>query len=219
MIYFVTNQQQLFPNPIYKLISVEESLKLIDSFGKAVQFDLETDGRDAHINNILLAQFGSFLNEETQVVVDCTTVDICSYKKLLEEKLLIGQNLKFDLQFCYTKGIRPMSVYDLMIVEQFLHLGFPPGSISYSLAAMSERYRGEHMSKEIRGQIRYRGPYDTEVIQYSAKDVIPMADIMRKQLAKLDKIPNARIGAKIECDFTPVIAYLEWCGIKLDEKK
>lgn len=26
-------------------------------------------------------------------------------------------------------------------------------------------------------------------------------------------------GAKLECDFVPVIAYLEWCGIKLDEDK
>lgn len=27
------------------------------------------------------------------------------------------------------------------------------------------------------------------------------------------------IGAKLECDFVPAIAYLEWCGIHLDEKK
>ena len=42
---------------------------------------------------------------------------------------------------------------------------------------------------------------------------------MKSQLEDLNKIPNAIIGAKIECDFTPVIAYLEWCGIKLDETK
>jgi DNA polymerase I-like protein with 3'-5' exonuclease and polymerase domains len=46
-----------------------------------------------------------------------------------------------------------------------------------------------------------------------------MGDIMHKQIELLEKIPNAKIGAKIECDFTPVIAYLEWCGIKLDEDK
>lgn len=27
------------------------------------------------------------------------------------------------------------------------------------------------------------------------------------------------VGAKLECDFVPAIAYLEWCGIHLDEKK
>lgn len=218
MIYFVTNQQELFPNPIYEKMSVKDSIEFIDSFGKANQFDTETDGKDAHINNVLLAQFGS-LDKQYQVVIDCTTVDLYQYRKMLEDKMLIGQNLKFDLQFCYSKGIKPMNVYDLMIVEQFLHLGYPPGVISYSLAAMCKRYLNIYMSKEIRGQIRFKGVYNSEVIQYAANDVVPMADIMWKQVDLLKKIPNGKIGAKIECDFTPVIAYLEWCGIKLDEAK
>lgn len=218
MIYFVTNQQELFPNPIYERMSVKDSIEFIDSFGKANQFDTETDGKDAHINNVLLAQFGS-LDKQHQVVIDCTTVDLCQYRKMLEDKMLIGQNLKFDLQFCYSKDIKPMNVYDLMIVEQFLHLGYPPGVISYSLAAMCQRYLNLYMNKEIRGQIRFKGVYNSEVIQYAANDVVPMADIMWKQVDLLKKIPNGKIGAKIECDFTPVIAYLEWCGIKLDEVK
>ena len=216
MIKFVTNQQELFENPIYETISIEESLKLINSFGKCVQFDTETDGKDAHINQILLAQFGS-MDKKIQIVVDCTSVDICLYKSILEEKLLIGQNLKFDLQFCYSKGIHPTNVYDLMIVEQFIHLGYPPGSISYSLAAMCQRYLGVYIDKTIRGQIRFRG-IDTEVIQYAANDVVHMVDIMWKQVDILKK-RGAMVGARIECDFTPVIAYLEWCGIKLDVAK
>jgi hypothetical protein len=82
---------------------------------------------------------------------------------------------------------------------------------------MSERYLGIHMDKTIRGQIRFRG-IDTEVIQYAANDVVYMSDIMWKQIATLKK-RKAMTGAKIECDFTPVIAYLEWCGIKLDVTK
>jgi hypothetical protein len=42
---------------------------------------------------------------------------------------------------------------------------------------------------------------------------------MDSQIQDLKNIPNALIGAKLECDFTPVIAYLEWCGIKLDVEK
>ena len=216
MIYFVTRQQELFQDSLYELISIERSLEIIEGFGPSVQFDTETDGKDAHINHILLAQFGS-LDKSAQVVVDCTTVDLCLYKDLLEKKLLIGQNLKFDLQFLYSKSIKPLKVYDLMIVEQYLHLGYPPGSISYALNAMTERYLGIYMSKEIRGKIRFLG-ITAEVIQYGATDVMYMADIMWKQVAIL-KERNAMKGARIECDFTPVIAYLEWCGIKLDEEK
>ena len=216
MIYFVTRQQELFQDSLYELVSIERSLEIIEDFGPSVQFDTETDGKEAHINHILLAQFGS-LDKSAQVVVDCTTVDLCLYKDLLEKKLLIGQNLKFDLQFLYSKSIKPLKVYDLMIVEQYLHLGYPPGSISYALNAMTERYLGIYMSKEIRGKIRFLG-ITAEVIQYGATDVMYMADIMWKQVAIL-KERNAMKGARIECDFTPVIAYLEWCGIKLDEEK
>ena len=125
MIYFVTRQQKLFQDSLYELISIERSLEIIEGFGPSVQFDTETDGKDAHINHILLAQFGS-LDKSAQVVVDCTTVDLCLYKDLLEKKLLIGQNLKFDLQFLYSKSIKPLKVYDLMIVEQYLHIKIRP---------------------------------------------------------------------------------------------
>ena len=215
MIYLVSSQQQLFDRDEFMLISVEESLRIMQSW-KTVQFDTETDGKEAHINHLLLAQFGSY-DGETQIVVDCTTIDINKYKDILENKLLIGQNLKFDLQFLYTKGIHPMKVYDLMIVEQFIHLGYPPGSISYSLAAMAERYLGIYLDKSIRGQIRYRG-VDSDVIVYGANDVKYMGKIMQLQM-KTVKERNAVKGAKIECDFTPVVAYLEWCGIKLDIQK
>ena len=215
MIYLVSSQQQLFDRDEFTLISVEESLRIMQSW-KTVQFDTETDGKDAHINHLLLAQFGSY-DGKTQIVVDCTTIDINKYKDILENKLLIGQNLKFDLQFLYTKGIHPMKVYDLMIVEQFIHLGYPPGSISYSLAAMAERYLGIYLDKSIRGQIRYRG-VDSDVIIYGASDVKYMGKITQFQM-KTVKERNAVKGAKIECDFTPVVAYLEWCGIKLDIQK
>ena len=70
--------------------------------------------------------------------VDCTTVDIKLYKEALETKWVIGQNLKFDLQFLYNYGIIPRKVYDTMIVEQLLHLGYPSGVISYALNAIAE---------------------------------------------------------------------------------
>lgn len=45
-----------------------------------------------------------------------------------------------------------------------------------------------------------------------------LEDIMQSQV-KDCKEKQCLVGAKLECDFVPVIAYLEWCGIKLDETK
>jgi DNA polymerase I-like protein with 3'-5' exonuclease and polymerase domains len=216
MIYLVSLQKELFNNKEYKVIGVDESLSLLSSC-KIIQFDTETDGKDAHINHLLCAQFGN-KNKDIQIVVDCSTIDITKYKEILENKFIIGQNLKFDLQFLFNYHIIPKKVYDTMIVEQFLHLGYPSGSISYSLAAIAQRRLGIYIDKTIRGEIIWRG-LDTEVIKYAAYDVYYLEDIMKSQLEDIKKIPNAIKGVEIECTFTLSVAYLEWCGIKLDINK
>lgn len=244
-IFLVTNQTALFEDfGVYSLMTPQESLQEM-SLWNIIQFDSETNGRDAHINDFLCTQFGNDAAGK-QLVVDTSTVDMKIYKQLLEEKYLVLQNAKFDLQFLYNYEIHPTKVYDTMIVEQFLYQGFPyigvspeeyekyhytfpyhitedkEGNtvymLSFALDAIAEKRIGIKLDKSVRGEIIYRG-LDTKVIQYAATDVLYLEKIMQSQLEDLKKIPNAMIGAKIECDFTPVIAYLEWCGIKLDENK
>jgi len=222
MIYFVTKQTELFDNINYMILPMEKSLKMIDSWGESFQFDTETNGRDSHINKLLLAQFGDTQND-TQVVVDCTTIDILNYKKLLESKYIIGQNLKFDLQFLYNYNIIPRKVYDTMIVEQLLYLGYPSiiedniNGINYSLKAIAKRYLNIDIDKTVRGEIIWRG-IDTSVIIYAAGDVKYLGKIKNIQIDECKKKSCIK-AAKLECDFVPVIAYLEWCGIKLDVDK
>ena len=123
MIYLVSNEQRLFESDVYKIITITESLEMLESCDM-LQYDSETTGRDAHINKLLCAQFGD-IEGKNQIIVDCTTVDIRIYKEILESKYLIGQNIKFDLKFLYNYGIVPLKVYDTMIVEQLIYLGFP----------------------------------------------------------------------------------------------
>ena len=215
MVYLVTGQPDLFENPNYKLMSVEESLQLLSSC-KILQYDSETTGVDARICDLLCVQFGN-KEKDFQIVVDTTTVSILLYKSILEDKYIVGQNLKFDLQFLYNYGIIPRKVYDTMIVEQLLYLGYPSGTISYSLASIAQRRLGIDIDKSIRGQIIWRG-LDEQVILYSANDVRWLEDIMHSQLKDCEE-KQCKVGAKLECDFVPVISYLEWCGIKLDEEK
>lgn len=215
MIYLVTKQQQLFNSDLYDIIDVNKSLELLNSCSR-LQYDSETSGKNSHLCKLLCVQFG---NDEKnfRIVVDCNTIDITLYKEVLESKLLIGHNLKFDLQFLYNHGIIPRNVYDTMIIEQFLHLGYPPGQISYSLASVAKIRLNVDIDKSVRGEIIWRGLDDT-VINYSANDVVWLERIMQSQIEDLRKV-NGFIGAKLECDFVPSIAYLEWCGIKLDETK
>ena len=215
MIYLVTANRELFENGEYKIIGVDESLSLLSS-QKILQADSETGGKDAHICKLLCFQLGS-IDKSWQIVIDCSTIDIRLYKDILESKYLIFQNGKFDLQFLYNYSIVPRKIYDTMIVEQLLYLGYPKGTISYALNAIAERRLGKYIDKSVRGEIIWRG-LDTKVIQYAANDVVWLYDIMQSQL-KDCRERGCLIGAKLECDAVPVVAYMEWCGIHLDETR
>ena len=102
MIYLLTKQEELFDNSTgielpYTRINQKDALELVDAM-KVIQFDTETNGRDPHLCSVLCAQFGNKALD-SQLVVDTTTLDLNLFKKVLESKLLIGHNLKFDYQW------------------------------------------------------------------------------------------------------------------------
>ena len=215
MIYLVSGNRRLFESENYEILSPVAAVDIINSW-ELTQFDSETSGRDAHICNILCIQFGNRA-ANTQIVVDTTTVDINLFRDILENKLLIGHNLKFDIQFLYRHAIIPKKVYDTMVVEQFLFLGYDNKFFHYSLQAVGERRLKIDIDKSTRGEIIWRG-LDDKVILYAAGDVVHLEDIRDQQLAEC-KATNRLTGAELENMFVPVIAYLEWCGIRLDVDK
>ena len=242
MIYIVSKQQELFNDESFKCINVKESLALLKTFNHVIQVDKETDGKDAHINKSLCTQFGN-MDKSIQIVVDNSTIDIRVYKEELEHSLLILQNGKFDLQFFFNYGIVPLNIWDTMITEQLLHLGFPSGlsvspeeyeerhydfpyhinkegkyQLSYALDAICAKRLGIKLDKSIRGKIRYLG-LDHDVITYAAHDVVYLYDIMESQKKDLIKQGINSLGVQVENYFVPAIAYLEWCGIHLDTDK
>jgi DNA polymerase-1 len=213
-IYFVTDQTSFFnEDRPFKCVSVEESLKLLEEL-KIVGLDSETKGTEIWQGQLLLLQLG---NKDFQVVIDCLTIDVRQYKSFLEsDRLFIIHNAKFDLRWLYKEGIVVRNVYDTFLAEKILFLGFPPGIISLSLQACCERYLKIHLDKTVRGKI-HAGLTD-EVIIYSANDVVWLEDIMNSQL-ELIKARGQINALDIENKFVRVLAYIEFCGIRLDVVK
>lgn len=215
MIYLVSNNKKLFNSEYYEYLDCAKAIEIIESW-EQIQFDTETTGRDPHICKLLCLQFGN-RKADTQIVVDTDSVDVLLFKNILETKLLIGHNLKFDIQFLFQYEIIPTQIWDTMIVEQFLHLGFDNKFFHYSLKDVAKRYLNIDIDKTVREEISSRG-LDDRVIIYAAGDVQPLEDIMDKEYEACIQ-SKSLVGAKIENAFVPIIAYLEWCGIKLDIEK
>jgi DNA polymerase I-like protein with 3'-5' exonuclease and polymerase domains len=211
-IYLVTGQKQLFDNETYKIIGVEESLKLLSPL-KIVGLDTETEGFSPFLKKLLMLQLG---NRDFQVVVDCTTIDVQLYKEYLEsERLFIGWNLKFDVKFLFYHNIIPRNLYDGFLAEKMRWLGWPSGMHSLSLKSAGENYLGVELDKTVRGQIIWKKELTDEIVEYAANDVKYLEDIMNKQTEIL-YARGQKLALEVENKAILPTAYFEFCGVKID---
>lgn len=215
MIYLVTKNKSLKYNDI-KIIEEEQSFSIIKNWNE-YGFDTETSGFSPYLCKLLSVQIG---NTEDQIVIDCTTIDVRDYKWFLEDsnRLAVGTNLKFDLQWMYHYKIIIPKVFDTYLAEKLLYLGYPIGIHRASLKATVAKYLGIELDKTIRGQIIWKGIQDENVVKYAAKDTEYEIPLMSAQKEELKKKTLLR-ACQLECEFVKVLAYIEYCGVKLDTNK
>lgn len=210
MIYFVSNQKKLFEDPDIKECSVEYCLSYCSELSE-IGFDTETTGFQPHGDRILLMQFG---NKDIQFVVD-NSVDYLLFKQILETKLILGQNLKFDLRFLYKLGIFPTKVYDTYLAEVKLTQGLP--DVKRNLEALNDKYVGDKsVDKSLRGLI-HKGITPT-VIKYAANDVKNLEIIKSIQLEEARRLEVTR-AIDLENRFVLSLAYIEFSGLYVDQDK
>lgn len=216
MIFLVTNQVTMFNSKLFKIVSLQEGIDVLRKEPE-LGLDTETQGLDCYTKGLLLLQIGI---EKFQVVFD-----ISSYGGIIPEdlreylntttSLFILQNAKFDLKFLFHQKVLIRKLYDTMLAETILTNG-----LQYSgrdLASLSEKYCGEHLDKSVRGEIIAIGISD-RVITYGARDVEFLSIIKRKQLAEASTL-NLINAINLDNSFVIVLAYIEYCGIKLDFEK
>ena len=215
MIYLVSNQTNAFEGK-FKQISLQDSINKVKNL-EFIGLDTETEGLDPHTKKLLTIQLG---NKEEQIVFD-----IASHNGKLPQELIdflntsdstfIIQNAKFDLQFLYKQGVVLDKVYDTMLVETIITNGFL--GVSRSLKAMCLKYFDVDLDKTVRGQIITKG-LNAAVIEYAAYDVYYLEDIMEAQM-KLVNGAKLNGAVRLDNEFVKTLAYMEFCGIKLDWPK
>lgn len=175
-----------------------------------IEVDTETTGFDAYRAEILCIQLG---DKDNQFVIGGYLVK--RLKPLLESRLLLLQNAKFDLKFLYFNGIWPERIYDTMLAEGVIHCG--KKQIRRSLAAIAKRRLNVDLDKSVRDAIWEEG-LTTRVIQYAADDVKYLDSIRQSQALDIERL-NLQNTVELENEFVIVLAYMEFCGFKLDVEK
>lgn len=173
-----------------------------------IGFDTETSGMSFMGSVLHSIQFGDL---HRQYVVDLDGVDINIFAPLFK-KVLVLQNAAFDLPFIYKKGFVPL-VYDTLLAEKNLSLGMV--THSRGLDDLVLRYCGVALDKSKQKEIA-KGLIDEEAITYAGLDVKYLLSIMEGQIAQAtrEQVVNA---IQLDCRFVRVAAYMEYCGIGVDE--
>lgn len=208
MIYLVTGQQSMFSPAGYSLATVKESLEYLKTLD-IIGFDTETMGLDPFTKPLLSMQLG---DETKQYVVDCKTIDPKLYKDILESKMLIMHNAKFDLRYLFYYGIVPTKIYDSFLMERVLTTGID--TVRRSLDAVVYKYCKIELDKTVRGSIHREG-LSTRVIKYAANDVKYLHQVKRKQEVALAE-NNLTRTASLDNEFVIVLAYIEFCGFYMN---
>ena len=217
MIYLVSHNKSLFQTDKYIEATMEQAMSVLLPL-KLCQLDTETKGLDCHTKALLTIQLG---NKDNQVVIDWTTLtprEKQIVKNYLEsDRLFLGWNLMFDLTFLYVQGIYPKHIWDGMIAEQLLYLGYPAQMREKSLRAAAWNYLNINIDKTVRGKIINDG-LTTEVVIYAAGDVTYIEDIKEKQDIEIEK-QGMKLAVELECEFVKSLAYFKYCGVHLDITK
>lgn len=217
MIYLVSHNKSLFQTDKYIEATMEQAMSVLLPL-KLCQLDTETKGLDCHTKALLTIQLG---NKNNQVVIDWTTLTLKEkqiVKNYLEsDRLFLGWNLMFDLTFLYVQGIYPKHIWDGMIAEQLLYLGYPAQMREKSLKAAAWNYLNINIDKTVRGKIINDG-LTTEVVIYAAGDVTYIEDIKEKQDIEVEK-QGMKLAVELECEFVKSLAYFKYCGVHLDITK
>lgn len=221
MIKLVTNRREYFERfGIWEeFATVEESLDYLWGLDRIAN-DTETTGLGFAFSELQCIQLG---DAEVQFVIDCGTatrwefgepVDIQAYKELLESKTNIFHNAAFDLTFYYAQDIRILDVIDTMLGERILTTGMRSARIGF--APVLKRRYGIDLSKTERDSIIVDGLTKRENIEYSGYDVKYLHQLADDVQADIDALGLTNTWA-LENKFVCVNAYMEFCGIYLDQ--
>lgn len=147
-------------------------------------------GLDPYLSRVVMVQIGDV---ENRFVIDARTTDIRLFKDLLESKLVVGHNLKFEyVHLKHNFGIILKKVYDTMLAELCLTNGLQLG---YSLADLANRYLGIKSVEDV--TLFSLDQYNKDLIALE-KQGIPgyeaQAELIARQLEKTYIDKSIRLG-------------------------
>ncbi|MFM8269879.1 MAG: DNA polymerase I [Pseudomonadota bacterium] len=144
-------------------------------------------------------------------------------KPLLEHPEIpkVGQNLKYDFQILLNWGVRLQGIVADTLIESYLINPEEP----HNLDALALKYLGhqtisyEDVTGKGKNQISFAEVSVEKATDYSGEDSDVALRLHEKLMGEVDKMGGRELFEKIEVPLVPVLAQMEFAGVKVDQKK
>tara|TARA_R110000787_G_scaffold153516_3_gene267416 strand:- start:9504 stop:11360 length:1857 start_codon:yes stop_codon:yes gene_type:complete len=203
-------------DPVFECVSIDEAVKYL-SEQTVLGVDTETSGKCFTSKKVVMFQIGT---KEVQYVIDTRFIGIEPLIPILENPNIVKifHNIKFDYKFLKAQwGSDIKNPYDTMLAEGVINCG--KLKVGYSLNALTQRYLGKELNKEVRNKfVGLDGnPFNTEQILYGAEDVEHLLDIRTLQLAKIKELELEKV-LDLENNAALAFADIEFNGLEFDSE-
>lgn len=215
IVNFVGNYEVFDENDLYNKKTINDCINWLKNV-EEVSLDTETEGFFDHSNRIIMLQLSD--GKEVWVLDVRNTNYIELLNPYLKNKLILGQNLKFDYKFLRLEGIILNKIYDTFLAECILTNGYEDRQLG--LGALTKKYCGKELDKSVRNQfIGLKGnPFTHKQILYGSEDVLYLFEIRKKQLEQIEKY-NLQSVLELENNTCLALADIEYNGMVFNPNK
>lgn len=209
MNYIVTNRRNYF-------VKIGDynycSIKHID-FPKKIAVDTETTALKPHKGELFAVQVGT---GEDNYLFDVKSIGMENIIPLLENRVLVFHNAKFDLGWFYKHNFFPWKVRDTFLASKILHNG--DYTQKHSFGVVMERELNIEYDKSEQKNIAKIQLSTAKAIQYCFNDVDKLLELDEKLSQKI--IEGGYLNAyQLHRRWIRALAYMEQCGVPLSLDK
>ena len=182
---------------------------------EVLAIDTETTELKPILGDIFAIQIGTGVDNYLIHCYDENYVpqDIIPY---LEDKILIGHNITFDLGFFYKYGFYPDKVKDTFIASKILYNGIK--EYRHDFGTVFERELGINYDKSEQKNINKIKLSTSKSIEYCFNDVDRLIELYTHLETKIIE-GGFQDTYNLHCEYIKALAYMEQCGVPLSKEK